>query len=83
MVTLLDLPVSPVEIWTVPMPTYDLTRHVTPGDAQAMLRALQHWIANEATRHGADPLEARDAAASLEDLDAFLADLASRRRIST
>lgn len=83
MVTLLDLPISPVEIWTVPMPTYDLTRHVTPADAQAMLKALQTWLATKAPSYGADYRAAAEAAASLDDLDAWLADLASMRRITT
>jgi len=65
------------------MVSYTLTKHVTPAEAQAMLKGLQTWIASEATNYGADYRAAAEAAASLDDLDAFLADLASMRRITT
>lgn len=87
MVTLINLPTAtPHDTWIVPaMPgaTYDLTKHVNPAEAYAILQGLRNWINNQAVHYGADPAEALDAARSLDNLAAWLEDLAGRRRITT
>lgn len=77
----LDPPHTEADTWRVPASLN--ARAVTLPDAQALLRELNTWILSRSTSYGADPGEAFDASNSLVEVTAWLADLASRQRITT
>lgn len=60
-----------------------VAKHISISEAQTLLARLKTFIAQGTTYYGADPAEARDAAASLADLETWLEELAGRRRIQT